>query len=71
MSNTLAAAEVKSILKSRYFYYKLEVGHLNKHTSCLKSYGIQNVPFYAIFSSDATMLAAQTGYADPMILPPF
>ena len=62
---TLAAPEVKSIIASRYYYYKLEVGHLTEHTSCLQRYGIQSVPFYAIFSADASLLACQAGDADP------
>ncbi len=65
MDGTLLDAGVKKLLKAKFYYYKLDVGHFDQHVECLQQYGVKGIPFIAIFKPDGSLLTSADGYLEP------
>ena len=59
MDDTLADSGVKAVLDKSFYYYKLDVGHFDQHTDCLKYYGVDGIPFIAVFRPDGSKLSGE------------
>ncbi len=64
MDGTLADQDVTAAMARSFYYYKLDVGHFDKHTECIEQYGVKGIPFIAVFRADGTLLDSISGYQD-------
>jgi thioredoxin-related protein len=64
LDETLSDSSVKQMLDKSFYYYKLEVGQLNRHTDCLKKYYVRGLPYIIVFNPDGSPKATSYGYKD-------
>ncbi len=65
MDGTLEDPDVKAVMNSSFYYDKLDVGRFDQHTECLKQYGVDGIPFIAVFRADGSLLKSNSGYMEP------
>ena len=64
MDETFANPEIKEIVGKKFFYDKLDVGHFDKHTDCLKQYGVEGIPTLIAFNPDGSVRLSKDSYMD-------
>ncbi len=64
MDETFADPAVKEIVGKQFFYYQVNVGHFDKHTDCLKQYGVEGIPTIVAFNPDGSVRLSKSSYMD-------
>ena len=64
MDATFADPDIKDIVGKQFFYLQLDVGHFDKHTDCLKQYGVNGIPTLIAFNRDGSVRLSKDSYMD-------
>jgi len=71
MDESLGDPQVQAILEEKFYYYKLDIGHFDRHQGCVQFYGVKGIPHVIIFNGDGTVRGVGAGYMDPAALAAF
>lgn len=64
MDEIVADSDVQEAIDKHFYYYKLDVGHFDKHTDCLSQYDVESLPQIVAFTPDGSVSSTCKGYKD-------